>query len=62
MPQRSRSFDGYAFDDDAFDCDFFQPLTLPPDRWAALPVSDGVWIPRAVAAESWTAADNDDGL
>ena len=62
MSPRPRAFDGYAFDDDAFDCEFFQTLIQPLDRWAAVAVSNATWSSKAVAAESWTAPDNDDGL
>ena len=62
MSPRPRAFDGHCFDDDAFDCDFFEALTQPPDRWGALPTSGIVWIPATVAVEGWTTSDDDDGL
>jgi hypothetical protein len=62
MSPRPRAFDGYAFDDDAFDCDFFAPLTQPLTRWVAAVTSGVSWVPAAGLAEGWTAADDDEGL
>jgi hypothetical protein len=61
MSPRPRAFDGYAFDDDAFDCDFFEPLTAPLDLWTAAPFPGAAWSPATVSPDGWTTSD-DDGL
>jgi hypothetical protein len=61
MSLRPRAFDGYAFDDDAFDCEFFQPLTPPLDLWTAASVVGVAWVPSAAAVDVWAITDKDDG-
>jgi hypothetical protein len=59
MSSRPRSFDGHAFDDDAFDCEFFEKLTTNAASWSATPLAQAAWTKATIPSGAWTAVDND---
>ncbi len=61
MSPRPRTFDGLAFDDDAFDCEFFEQVVSALQNWIPGIGQGALWVQASVQVQNWIAADNDDG-
>ena len=62
MSPRPRAFEGLAFDDDAFDCEFFEQVIGAFQNWIPGAAQGTFWIQAPIQPETWIASDNDDGL